>query len=125
MGEQPGGITISRLFLTENQEEVPELTLTVKDGFHYTIIYNGKEFEGKVGELLDERGISLKVDSIDASPGTEFTVSYVSKLKAITDLQNIFTVVDQGKDTGMLTLTLIGDDPTLIKKLLIVLVIII
>ncbi len=117
MGEQPGGITISRLFLTENQEEVPELTLTVKDGFHYTIIYNGKEFEGKVGELLDERGISLKVDSIDASPGTEFTVSYVSKLKAITDLQNIFTVVDQGKDTGMLTLTLIGDDPTLIKKI--------
>ncbi|HED3585661.1 TPA: tyrosine-protein kinase Wzc [Klebsiella pneumoniae] len=117
MGEQPGVITISRLFLTENQEEVPELTLTVKDGFHYTIIYNGKEFEGKVGELLDERGISLKVDSIDASPGTEFTVSYVSKLKAITDLQNIFTVVDQGKDTGMLTLTLIGDDPTLIKKI--------
>jgi tyrosine-protein kinase Etk/Wzc len=40
---------------------------------------------GEVGEL-DSNGISLKVDNIDAEPGT-FIISYVSKLKAITDLQ--------------------------------------
>lgn len=51
-------------------------------------------------------------------PGSKFTVEYVSKLKAITDLQNTFSVVDQGKDTGMLTLSLTGDDPELIKNII-------
>jgi tyrosine-protein kinase Etk/Wzc len=48
---------------------------------------------GKVGELIDEKGISLKIDEIDAKPGTEFTIGYVSRLKAITDLQEGLNVV--------------------------------
>lgn len=32
-------------------------------------------------------------------------------LKAIGMLQNALTVADQGKDTGILNLTLLGDDP--------------
>ncbi|EOF9277556.1 polysaccharide biosynthesis tyrosine autokinase, partial [Klebsiella pneumoniae] len=70
-----------------------------------------------VGKLLDSDGISLNVASIDAEPGTVFSITYVSKLKAITDLQNSFTVIDEGKDTGMLTLSLIGEDPELIEKI--------
>ncbi|HHP8569349.1 TPA: polysaccharide biosynthesis tyrosine autokinase, partial [Klebsiella pneumoniae] len=73
---------------------------------------------GKVGELLDERGISLKVDEISAKPGTEFSIVYVSRLKAITDLQDDIAVADQGKDTGMLTLSLTGDNPVLIERIL-------
>ncbi|HBS9675099.1 TPA: polysaccharide biosynthesis tyrosine autokinase, partial [Klebsiella pneumoniae] len=72
----------------------------------------------KVGELLDERGISLKVDEISAKPGTEFSIVYVSRLKAITDLQDDIAVADQGKDTGMLTLSLTGDNPVLIERIL-------
>ncbi|MCP5688251.1 tyrosine-protein kinase, partial [Klebsiella pneumoniae] len=73
---------------------------------------------GKVGELLDERGISLKVDEISAKPGTEFSIVYVSRLKAITDLQDDIAVADQGKDTGMPTLSLTGDNPVLIERIL-------
>ena len=58
----------------------------------------------------------IKVDSITAPKGTTFSVSYVSKLKAISDLQDILTVADQGKDTGILTLSLTGDNPKLIEK---------
>ena len=93
------------------------MTLIVKNNSQYTLTYNDKELDGQVGKLLDSDGISLNVASIDAEPGTVFSITYVSKLKAITDLQNSFTVIDEGKDTGMLTLSLIGEDPELIEKI--------
>ncbi|EPJ5860205.1 polysaccharide biosynthesis tyrosine autokinase [Raoultella ornithinolytica] len=118
MGKESSLIEISRLYIPQNEDDTPELKVIVKDNFHYTVVYNDKQLNGKVGELIDSMGISLKVASIDAQPGTEFTVKYVSKLKAITDLQYLFTVVDQGKDTGMLTLSLTGDKPELIRKII-------
>ena len=89
----------------------------VKDNRHYSIKYNGQEIEGKTGELLSSMGLSLKIEHIDAEPGTEFTISYTSRLKAITSLQDLFSVVDQGKDTGMLTLSITGENPELIKEI--------
>ncbi|HCD5006217.1 TPA: tyrosine-protein kinase, partial [Klebsiella pneumoniae] len=62
-------------------------------------------------------GFSINIEEIDASKDAEFTVTYVSKLQAITDLQNSFSVVDQGKDTGMLTLSLAGSNDELIKNI--------
>lgn len=50
--------------------------------------------------------------------GTEFTIDYVSRLKAITDLQENLTIVDQGKDTGILSISLTGDNKELISKII-------
>ncbi|HAT3648465.1 polysaccharide biosynthesis tyrosine autokinase [Raoultella ornithinolytica] len=117
MGEKSGVVNITRLYLPKVGDDAPELKLTVVDKSNYLVAYGDLEFKGKIGELLNEKGIALKVESIEAEPGSMFTVSYISKLKAITDLQKIFTVADLGKDTGMLTLSLTGDDPELIKKI--------
>lgn len=54
--------------------------------------------------------------SLSAKPGTTFIISYLSRLKAITELQEVFNVSDQGKDTGILNLTLTGSDPSLIDR---------
>jgi len=118
MGNQQGKVIITRLYLPESKDELPELTLTVKDNMHYTLTYDDVEISGMVGRLLEHDGLSFKVDKIDAQPNTKFTITYVTKLKAITDLQNSFTVLDQGKDTGMLSLSLTGDDPELIKNII-------
>ncbi|HEF4889637.1 TPA: polysaccharide biosynthesis tyrosine autokinase [Klebsiella oxytoca] len=118
IGDKPGKLTISRLYVPTIAGDVPELKLLVLDSMHYALIYNDIEIKGTVGELLEKNGLSLKVDKIDALPGSKFTVEYVTKLKAITDLQSTFSVVDQGKDTGMLTLSLTGDDPELIKNII-------
>lgn len=118
-GKQPGRLTVSRLYLpSEDDLDAPSLKLTVKDKHHYNVIFDDNLMQGEVGVLLDSNGISLKVDSIEAQPGTEFVISYVSKLKAISDLQEIFNVSDQGKDTGMLSLSLTGPDPLLLEKIL-------
>lgn len=93
-----------------------------KDNNHYEVIYNDHKLNGEVGKLVSAPGFSINIEEIDASKDAEFTVTYVSKLQAITDLQNSFSVVDQGKDTGMLTLSLAGSNDELIKILSIVLV---
>ncbi|STV81445.1 tyrosine autokinase [Klebsiella pneumoniae] len=115
-GEKSGIVTISRLYLPDNGKDESDLLLTVKDSNHYIISNDDFEIEGKVGELLDEKGISLKVDAIDAIPNTQFIITYVSRLKAITDLQEKLAVNDQGKDTGILTISMTGDNPQLIEK---------
>ncbi|SAR31994.1 polysaccharide biosynthesis tyrosine autokinase [Klebsiella pneumoniae] len=117
-GDKPGSLSISRLFIPENDNDTPEIILTVKERNSFSISVGDFIINGKVGELLDERGISLKVDEISAKPGTEFSIVYVSRLKAITDLQDDIAVADQGKDTGMLTLSLTGDNPVLIERIL-------
>lgn len=118
MGNKPGTVVISRLYIDENNENIPDLTLTVKDKNHYHISSDSFELDGRTGDLLDAQGITLKVDSIDAIPGTKFSVSYVSHLKAITNLQEAFVVSDQGKDTGILNLSITGDNPQLIERII-------
>ncbi|MFS8061295.1 polysaccharide biosynthesis tyrosine autokinase [Klebsiella michiganensis] len=118
-GKQMGNLTVSRFYLpTDSKSDIPELTLTVKDNTHYSVSFNDKQMLGEVGVLLDSNGVSLKVDNIEAEPGAKFNISYVSKLKAITDLQELFSVIDQGKDTGILSLSLKGPEPQLLEKIL-------
>ena len=117
-GEKPGNISVSRLYIPGNGEDEPKILLTVRDKNNFSVHSDDFTITGKVGELIDEKGISLKIDEIDAKPGTEFVIGYVSRLKAITDLQEGLSVVDQGKDTGILTLSLTGDDPLLIERII-------
>lgn len=118
LGEKPGVINITRLYLPTRSDDVPEIKLTVIDYLNYEINFDEHKFTGKVGKLVNDNGISLKIDKLDAEPGTTFTISFISKLKAITELQNTFSVADLGKDTGMLTLSLMGDDPDLIRRII-------
>ncbi|WP_434662544.1 polysaccharide biosynthesis tyrosine autokinase [Klebsiella sp. MISC125] len=116
-GEKPAEISISRFYISSNDEDVPELTLIVNDSMHYTIDVDGLKLKGVVGRLLDEKGVSIKVDNLSAKVGDTFTISYISKLKAISELQDSLIVADQGKDTGILLLSLVGDNPILIEKI--------
>ncbi|WP_336185609.1 polysaccharide biosynthesis tyrosine autokinase [Klebsiella grimontii] len=119
MGEKYGTISVSRFSIENNLDEDPVTAqLTVVDNSHYVLTIDSQELKGKVGELVEKNGISIKVDSIDSPNGTKYDISSISRLKAITELQKSFSVVDQGKDTGILALTLTGKDPVLIKKII-------
>ncbi|HCE9036830.1 TPA: polysaccharide biosynthesis tyrosine autokinase [Klebsiella michiganensis] len=120
MGEKPGNIEVTRLYLPasdDNGDNTSQLTLTVKDDHQFSVEGKGFSANGTVGTILDENGISLLINKIDAQPGSRFTITQLTRLKAITNLQGIFSVADQGKDTGMLNLTLTGDDPDLISRI--------
>ncbi|AYZ32260.1 polysaccharide biosynthesis tyrosine autokinase [Serratia sp. FDAARGOS_506] len=119
-GEKAGKLDISRFYLpaSENTKGVPEIILTVLDNKRYKVENDAISLEGHVGDLLENNGISLKVNAIDAAPGTKFTVKYKSKLEVINELLKVYSVADQGKDTGMLSLTLTGEDPVKIREIL-------
>lgn len=117
-GATPGTLSVSRLYLPRDDSDVPKITLKVIDKNHYLVEGDDVEIKGVVGELLSDKGISLLVNKIDAPAGTRFNIYYLSKLRAINDLLDVFSVNDQGKDTGILNLSLNGDNPDHIAAVL-------
>ncbi|HGP1188519.1 TPA: polysaccharide biosynthesis tyrosine autokinase [Klebsiella pneumoniae] len=112
-------LKISRLYISgATDEDDAEVNLRVISNNSFVVTGDDFEVKGEVGKLLDAKGLSLKIDSISAPEGTEFILTYATRLKAITDLQKVFSVSDQGKDTGILTLSLLGSNPELIKEII-------
>ncbi|MBX4738554.1 MULTISPECIES: polysaccharide biosynthesis tyrosine autokinase [Klebsiella] len=118
LGYKSNNLKISRLYLTIPGEDVPEVEIKILDNKNFSVTGDGIELTGTVGELVEAKGLSLLVSEIDAEPGTSFTVSYIPRLKAITNLQDNLAIADEGKDTGILTLSLTGDDQAQIKDII-------
>ncbi|MBD8196555.1 tyrosine-protein kinase Wzc [Pantoea agglomerans] len=118
MGNKPASIAISRLEIprTIDKRNV-ELEVTGPDS--YTISKDGDElFKGKVGQLESHGDISMLVSEIHADEGTSFTVTKLNNLQAIRSVLSNLTVADKGKDTGVLGLEYLGEDPEQISKVL-------
>ncbi|MFL6616461.1 MAG: tyrosine-protein kinase Wzc [Pantoea agglomerans] len=118
MGNKPASIAISRLEIprTIDKRNV-ELEVTGPDS--YTVSKDGDElFKGKVGQLESHGDISMLVSEIHADEGTSFTVTKLNDLQAIRSVLSNLTVADKGKDTGVLGLEYLGEDPEQISKVL-------
>ncbi|WP_312055481.1 tyrosine-protein kinase Wzc [Pantoea brenneri] len=118
MGNKPSNIAISRLEIprTIDKRNV-ELEVTGPDS--YTVSKDGDElFKGKVGQLESHGDITMLVSEIHADEGTSFTVTKLNNLQAIRSVLSNLTVADKGKDTGVLGLEYLGEDPEQISKVL-------
>ncbi|HIG5918098.1 TPA: polysaccharide biosynthesis tyrosine autokinase [Klebsiella pneumoniae] len=112
-------IKIDKLYIERKEDSTdPEIIITIKDDKHFTVEGDGFKVDGIKGEMLDKVKLRILITEINAEPGASFEVKYLSRLKAINNLLEAFNVSDQGKDTGMLGLTLTGTDPNLISKTL-------
>lgn len=78
----------------------------------------GFSARGEVGQPLNKSGVTLLVSAIHAQTGGEFTVTKYSTLGMINTLQNNLTVTENGKDTGVLSLTYTGEDKDQIRVIL-------
>ncbi|MEN4216664.1 tyrosine-protein kinase Wzc [Serratia marcescens] len=118
MGNKPGQVALSRLTVAEPLVE-SAIELEVIDDQNYVVtVDKDKIFQGKVGRLENASGVSMLVSEISAKPGTVFNVKKLTTLAATVQLLDDLTVEDKGKDTGVLSLTLMGDDPVLIKRII-------
>lgn len=117
-GAEPSKIAVSRLDVPESWlDEL--LTLTVIDRENYTVTGgDAVSFSGKVGQLENHNGISLLISDIEASDGTVFLLEKQNPVTALSELLDNFSVADKGKDTGVLGLSLEGEDPILTTKIL-------
>lgn len=109
--EKPGDVKIAELQLPTGNADSAVATLQVMSKATYRL--SGKDFEltAHVGDRLQKEGVSILVTQIDAEPGARFSVTWSTHLKAIEDLLENFSVADRGRDTGMLNLTMTGENP--------------
>ncbi|MCH5051758.1 tyrosine-protein kinase Wzc [Pectobacterium aquaticum] len=118
VGNEPGKIAVSRLDVPESWQD-ETLSLEVLPNQQYAVeAGDAVKFTGSVGQLENHNGITLLVSDIEAEPGTVFRIQKLNQLTAINGLLDNFSVADKGKDTGVLALSLEGDDPALTTKIL-------
>ncbi|VEB96335.1 Tyrosine-protein kinase wzc [Cedecea lapagei] len=79
---------------------------------------SGFSAKGEVGKLLSQGGVTLQIDGIQAQPGDSFTVVKYSTLGMINQLLGNLTVTENGKDTGVLSLSYTGEDKDQIRAIL-------
>ncbi|WP_035888713.1 tyrosine-protein kinase Wzc [Franconibacter pulveris] len=78
----------------------------------------GFSARGTVGQMLSKDGVQMMVIAIQAGEGSDFTVTKYSTLGMINQLQGNLTVTENGKDTGVLSLTFTGEDRDKIRDIL-------
>ena len=80
------------------------------------------EWKGRVGETLnietDKGLIELRVQQLAAKPGAQFFLTRSSRLTTIENVQKSMTITEQGKESGIIEVTLQGSDPKLVNLIL-------
>ncbi|MGM8515409.1 polysaccharide biosynthesis tyrosine autokinase [Enterobacter asburiae] len=117
-GRKSAEITIGALTIPILEGKPQKLLLTVQEKGRYRLEGKTLQADGIVGKTLLKNGLSLLVTSLSAEPGTQFTLETVSRLDAINAIQNRLTVVESAKQSGMIALTLMGEDPARIATVL-------
>ena len=96
--------------LTIINSELGEYSLANRDGREL--------LNGKVGTLATNNGYSLFVTQLIGADGATFSVSKISRLNAIQGLQKGLSIAEQGKQTGILQLSITGENRAKIKNIL-------
>lgn len=111
----------TRFTVPEDQEAQP-FTLKLIDAKSgvYQLYNSNKEqiLEGTVGKLSQHKGISLLISDIKASDGQRFTLTKMPLISVIGSLQKELTVKERTNQSGILELSLSGDNRRHIENVL-------
>ncbi|USD65126.1 polysaccharide biosynthesis tyrosine autokinase [Vibrio sp. SCSIO 43136] len=114
-------VEVSRFELPEIAQEMAH-TLEVTGDTSYRLIREDERviLEGKVGELAQDKNgqYALFISSMVSSEGMQFALSKDSKLDVIATLSKNLSISERGKQTGIISLQLEGEDRELIQRLL-------
>lgn len=112
-------LTVSRFIPKTKSAEKAVLEISNNPNEYRLFDSNGKLLlEGKVGHIYKNDEVVIDVDSFKAAPGTSFTLEKSEELKLITDLQKKLSVEEQGKLSGVITVSLNGEDREYIYNVL-------
>jgi tyrosine-protein kinase Etk/Wzc len=101
-----------------------EFVLQVEGGGRYKVSEkeSGISFDGVVGQAIKADTpmgpVELNVNSIQGNVGAQFLLHRSSRLAAIESVQNNLTVAEQGKQSGIIDVTLKGNDPQFVYGVL-------
>lgn len=126
------GKGLSRLFgeinhVSVSRFEQPDATseqkaeIVVQDrqrGIYQLFVGGDSVLTGKVGELAESNGYKIFISDIQAKDGFRFSITKRSKLDAISFLSHNLTIAEKGKNTGIISLSFVGENKQFIKKVL-------
>ena len=117
-------IDISSFYVPDSIQN-KEFTITLGADKQFRIRQSEMNIDlvGKVGtelitELKDGK-FELLIKHLSANPGAQFVLTYIPKPQAIETIQNSMTVAEKGKQSGIIGVTLAGNDPNLVNNTLI------
>ncbi len=112
-------IAISRFEIPEGYDSQP-FRLNVDADGQYSLFNSDdmRVLQGQVGKAAMDDGFHLFVADLKADKGDTFTLSKISRLRAIKAMQDGLSVSERGKQTGILSLSYQGEDKARIEKLL-------
>jgi tyrosine-protein kinase Etk/Wzc len=99
-------------------------TLTALENKRFRLSGGGlaQAAEGRIGDVLKvmlrDGSIELRVDRIHANPGTEFILRRLSRLGTIERIQSAMVISEQGKQSGIIEVKLLGDDSQRVNSML-------
>lgn len=115
-------IQLDRLDLPEEMSGVSLPLIAAEDGY---ILFGPDEkqvAQGKVGELvqfeLQGSPAQIRIAALDARPGARFIVSSKSRISMIKGLQGSLEITEKGKQSGVLSVVMAGNDPKRITSTL-------
>ncbi|XWJ88969.1 tyrosine-protein kinase Wzc [Phytobacter ursingii] len=118
MGRQDDTVKVTTFTLPKEMKD-QVFTLKVLGPKQFSLTSDGGfSARGEVGQPLSKDGVTMVVGAIQAANDSEFTVTKFSTLGMINNLQNNLSVTENGKDTGVLSLTYIGEDRDQIRDIL-------
>lgn len=117
MGQPYPRMAVSRFEVTPELVGVP-LTLTLGEDKHFTLEVEGRVLEGQVGKLLEQDDLTLLLSDVAAQDGQVFTLLKQPVLDVIGELQSGLQVSEKGKNTGIISLALEGEDKGRIRAVL-------
>ena len=93
--------------------EGQKLVLTTLDNGRYTLMTPDGQLllRGQAGQRAQGGGVTMLVNKLVARPGTQFTVMRANDLDAIAAFQSAINVQEQGKQTGVISISLEDQSP--------------
>lgn len=112
-------IQLKRLVLSSYLIEDGVVLVTGKDQQYTLTDIDGEILlTGGVGEVASGNGVEVFISELVAREGVEFNLNQISRIEAINDLQEEIKVSEKGKKTGILRISLDGEDPALISRII-------
>ncbi|MFM0737926.1 polysaccharide biosynthesis tyrosine autokinase [Paraburkholderia xenovorans] len=101
-----------------------KFTLTAQGDGRYVLTDEDDEvvLHGRAGEeatgIYRKQPVSLRVTTLQARPDTQFRIIRIPRLEAVTQLQTQLNVEEKAKQSGIISVTLEGDDKSRIETIL-------
>ncbi|CAN7361947.1 polysaccharide biosynthesis tyrosine autokinase [Variovorax paradoxus] len=117
-------IDVARFDVPPALEDEEPFVLTAQGQGKYTLSHDALDqpLAGTVGlplhHVLDDGAIDLLIDKLEGKPGAQFVVSRASQLHTIEDLQKRLQLIEQGKQSNVISAALEDSDRDRLSRIL-------